>query len=444
MNRPNILFLMVDCLRADVVLDRARYPSVPTMDELAAGGAVFPTCIAAATTTTPSVATMLTGLPPAGHGIRSLLGYKLRPQVRTLAEELRAAGYYTSAEVTGPLFTATELDRGFDHYRRRERDAYLDTPWGAELRASLRERRMLEPWFLFLHVWELHWPRRTSEAFDSPRYGSSRYQRAVAHVDRLLGELLDCLDRDSTFVVLTGDHGEGIAGAIDQTSAAVQLGMLWGYRITRRLPLQAKKRILTLAKRAVLVGRGAKASATEAGGARREVAGHASLCVYDYLARVPLLLNGAGVVPPRKVASQVRHLDIAPTLLEVAGARPRQEWAPSLLPLARGLEQEDRPAVTEALQTMLHDPVRRLVGFRTGQYKLIFAPDNPGVADELYDVRADPLELENLAPSQPELVRQLRARLEREPTSSTGDEARMTAEEQAVLRRRLEQLGYLE
>src|SRR5215211_3558889 len=108
-SKPNVLFLMVDCLRADTLWDRERYPSMPHLDRLAERASVFTTAIAAATTTTPSVATMLTGLAPAEHGIRSLLGYKLRPGVRTLADELREAGYYTAAETTGPLFPETEL-----------------------------------------------------------------------------------------------------------------------------------------------------------------------------------------------------------------------------------------------------------------------------------------------------------------------------------------------
>src|SRR5438093_10654518 len=124
---PNILFLMIDCLRADTVWDRQRYPSMPGFDRLAEDACVFTNAIAAATTTTPSVATMLTGLAPAEHGIRSLLGYKLRSGVRTLAEELRAGGYHTAAETTGPLFPEPQLDRGFAHYRRRDRPRHLQT-----------------------------------------------------------------------------------------------------------------------------------------------------------------------------------------------------------------------------------------------------------------------------------------------------------------------------
>jgi arylsulfatase A-like enzyme len=103
---------------------------------------------------------------------------------------------------------------------------------------------------------------------------------------------------------------------------------------------------------------------------------------------------------------------------------------------------------------MLHDPLRRVVGYRTGRYKLIYAPENPEVAPELYDLQADPGELDNLAPDQPELVAELRRRVEMRDErdevgagvsgSSNGAVQRMTAEEEEIIRDRLEQLGYIE
>jgi arylsulfatase A-like enzyme len=446
--QPNILFLMVDCMRADTLWDRQRYPSLPNLDRLAAGGSVFTHAIAAATTTTPSVATMLTGLSPAEHGIRSLLGFKLRPDVQTLAEALREGGYYTAAETTGPLFPETGLDRGFDYYRRRDRHWYFNTSWGEELWARLGKGAMPEPWFLFLHIWELHWPRRAVQPFNQARYGKSLYQRSMAYVDHLIGRLAQRVDLDSTLLAITGDHGEGVAGAIDNPRPAVQLGLQWAYRLTRTLPASTKKGILSKAKNLILVGERRKSEASQAAaGPRPELAGHAALCVYDYLVRVPLVLHLPGLLPVRRIETQVRHLDIAPTLIDAAGlGSHRPGLAPSLLPVARGEDRTDRPAVSESTQTMLHDPVARLIGYRTGQHKLIYAPENPEVAPELYDLWADPGELRNLAELQPDLLTELRQRVESEGRDgrADGQEQRMTAEEEEIIRDRLEQLGYIE
>ena len=199
--RRNVLFLMVDCMRADTLWDRQRYPYVPNLEKLMARSTSFTEMITAATTTTPSVATLLTGRYPAEHGIRSLLGYKLQPDVKTLPEILREHGYHTIAEVTGPLFPVTGLDRGYDFYHRRERHWYLDTGWGSKIVATLGGNRLQEPWFMFLHLWELHWPRKAKGEFASPKYGKQLYQRSVAYLDSQLPRILG-LDRP-------GEHDRG-------------------------------------------------------------------------------------------------------------------------------------------------------------------------------------------------------------------------------------------
>ena len=438
----NILFILVDCMRADILWDRQRYPSLPAIDSLQARSTSFTETIAAATTTTPSVATILTGRYPFAHGVRSLLGYKLQPGVRTLPEVLKEHGYHTVAEVTGPLFPLTGLDRGFDVYNRRERHWYLDTSWGSRVITTLAGGMPREPWFMFLHLWELHWPRKARGEFASARYGKQLYERSVAYLDSHLSRILGAVEPDKTLVVLTGDHGEGIAGAIDDPRQWVQLAIRAAYRVTRRLPPKTKKRILSLGKKAVLVARDERNP--------KEVAGHAALCLYDYLIRVPLVFSAPQLIPAgRRIDTQVRHIDIAPTILDAVGIAPASlGLQPSLLPMMRGDDGTDRPALTEALQTILHDQANRLVGLRTGRFKYIEAPDNPSIPQELYDLEADPLERRNLAHQQPGLLQELRLQLEQlqDGQTETASPAaqRMSREEEEMVRRRLESLGYLE
>jgi arylsulfatase A-like enzyme len=431
----NVLFLMIDCMRADTLWDRERYPHVPNLDALMARSCSFTEMITAATTTTPSVATLLTGRYPAEHGIRSLLGYKLQPEVKTLPEILREHGYHTVAEVTGPLFPLTGLDRGYDLYHRRERHWYLDTGWGSKVVATLAGNRMSEPWFMFLHLWELHWPRKAKGQFASARYGKQLYQRSVAYLDSQLPRILGAVDPENTLVVMTGDHGEGIAGAIDDPRPWVQLAVSAGYKLTKGLPTRTKKRILSLGKKAVLQQKN-----------QQEVAGHAQLCVYDYLIRVPFVFSAPGIAPAGKmIDTQVRHIDIAPTILDAVGIDPAPYGLqPSLLPMMRGEDNADRPAMTEALQTMLHDSVNRLIGLRTGKYKYIAAPDDPAIAQEVYDLETDPRERHNLASSRPELAAQLKEQLTGIQNGAISTAVRMSAEEEALIKGRLEALGYVE
>ena len=142
---------------------------------------------------------------------------------------------------------------------------------------------------MFLHLWELHWPRKAKGQFASPKYGKQLYQRSVAYLDSQLPRILDAVDPENTVVVMTGDHGEGIAGAIDDPRPWVQFAVSAGYKLTKGLPAQTKKRILSLGKKAVLQEKN-----------QQEVAGHAQLCVYDYLIRVPLVFSAPGVARPAR------------------------------------------------------------------------------------------------------------------------------------------------
>lgn len=127
--RKNVLFLLVDCLRADKCWGNKRTAKTPTIDSLCQKGTVFSQAISTTTTTSPSVASILTGVYPPVHGIRSLSGYKLNHRMKTLAEVFLENGYNTYAEVTGPLLPVLGLNKGFDEYKLRDRNDNLYSSW---------------------------------------------------------------------------------------------------------------------------------------------------------------------------------------------------------------------------------------------------------------------------------------------------------------------------
>ena len=86
-------------------------------------------------------------------------------------------------------------------------ETYLSDGWGENLRRKFRQRELREPWFAFLHLWELHKPRKVAQGFDSKRFGSDLYERAVSSLDPELERLLDLVG-DDTIIILHGDHGK--------------------------------------------------------------------------------------------------------------------------------------------------------------------------------------------------------------------------------------------
>lgn len=369
--------------------------------------------IAAATTTTPCVASILTGTYSPRHGVRSLRGYRLRPDLPTLAERLRDVGYHTLADVTGPLLPAVGLDRGFASYHHRDEDAYLDTAWGETLATRLTDGTMQRPWFAFVHLWELHQPRHVRAGFDTRRYGRTRYARAVASLDASLAPLLRALP-DDTLIVLHGDHGEQLP-----VSHRLKRFYRWQRKVFgRRFPPWPSF-------------------------PTRE--GH-GFDVWEDIIRVPFVLHLPGVVAPCRLTQLARQVDIMPTLLDLLGAPvPDDIDGVSLLPAAvRGVSADlALEAYIEACGETIVDPLDWRRGIRTARWKYIQTAGGTQ-PEQLYDLRRDPRERRNVAHASPAVVAKLRARLASRLATDTAEEARLGADEQRLLDARLRALGYLE
>ena len=162
--------------------------------------------------------------------------------------------------------------------------------------------------------------------------------------------------------------------------------------------------------------------------------------VYDGTIRVPLLFWGATVPVGLKVESLVRTVDVTPTILDMLKLPPLEDvQGASLLPLMKG-ESLDLELVGygESIEphVVFGSSVLRFV--RKGQWKYIHK-----VEPELFDLTADPGELENLSSSRPEVVERLRAELsaliEGAPEQASGARTAIDPETAA----QLEALGYM-
>ena len=407
MNRPNIMMLVVDSLRADAV-SGARI-ATPTLDALGSRGSVFTQCIATCTTTTPSFSSILSGCYPPRHGMRGLKGYKLSPAVHTMADVLDHAGYATHAEVTGPLVDVTGIHRGFSMVRYRKARGHAHFDWLEPILELIQSTP--SPWFLLLHIWEVHRPYRTPEGF-AKHNNRSAYEASVEAADAALAPLFDALD-DNTIAAVTGDHGE----EYPHTKTGVFM----------RGAARRGRRVLKTAKWA---GRVDEALLS------LEV-GH-GFALTEELVRVPLILAGPGI-EPRRVDQQVRHVDLFPTLIEQAGVGPFPEPLDgrSLVPLIRGESLDDEPAYMEAVGVRLQG--RSLIGARTADWKLLI---KGGRGRALYRLGSSPNEKRNLYAQNGEVARQLEEYIE-QVSASGGSESGMTREEEESVEKHLEDLGYI-
>lgn len=401
---PNVVLISIDSLRADHLhcYGYARATS-PQIDQLAAEGVLFSTAISSTSWTLPAHAAMLTGLSDSVHGCTDT-DRRLDDSRTTLAEHLQARGYATAGFFAGPyLHPVFGLAQGFETYvdctsyaEANEREARIQgTIEGEEVwRRSQHDvtnprvyervrgwldRRDERPFFLFLHLWDVHFDFIPPPPFDTmfdPGYSGTHdgrdfffnpavnaqmpardlahlialYDGEIAWTDEHVGMILGDLDRlgltDATLIVVTSDHGT----AFFEHGQKAHRNGLW-----------------------------------------------------DELIHVPLILRFPGRLPAGlRVAQQVRTIDIVPTVLALVGAPPVGNlMGRSVLPLmspATEAQYDTRvPAVSE-LNTLGYE----LTSFRRAEFKVIF--DARSDRGYVFDLLADPGETSSLTDKMTPLV----------------------------------------
>ncbi len=392
----NVLLVSVDTLRADHVRCYGHQAvETPVLDGLARRGVRFAQAIAPTSITLPSHVSMLTGLAPQRHGARVNGMFKLGPGVATLAQMLAEAGYRTGGIVSvGLLHRRYGLGRGFGHYGDTwAKLGAAETPNLSERRADAVTSEALgwldkhghEKFFLWLHYFDPHFPYAPPAPFKE-LYGSAPYDGEIAYTDQQFGLVIRWLEAQQllsrTLVVVTADHGEAF-GEHGET----QHGML----------------------------------------------------LYETTLHVPLIFSGPAPMPQGHVVSSLAGLvDVVPTILALVGR-----------PIPDGLDgrslldppaQEPRALYIETLASKFFHGWAPLLGVRRADYKFILAPQ-----PELYDLRNDARELQNLYKTQPEvageLYDQLRRAVGRDPELVATVQANLPLTPDAL--RQLKALGYV-
>jgi arylsulfatase A-like enzyme len=335
---PDLVLVVVDTLRADHLgaYGYAR-PTSPGLDALARSGTLFWNAASPSSWTKPAVASLFTSRSPSEHGAVSF-DRDLGNELPTLAEALRARGYYTLG-VSGNFVHVSEAHgfaRGFDRFEspsvaaRGESDYLLEHRPGAgrgvrlraadarelnRLAAGLLRDRPARPLFLYVHYMDPHAgyepPERLARAFSrDAAFAAGAPEASAAYVSRLVSARAPVEPRELARLV---DLYDAEVAATDEAISELR-GLLAAAGVPSALWV-------------VTADHG------------EEFAEHGSFFhgvhLHDEAVRVPLVFAGPGV--PAAVRDEaVDLLDVAPTLLARAGAtaladaRGRDLFAPQL------------------------------------------------------------------------------------------------------------------
>lgn len=411
-SKPNVVVLVLDQLRASELHSYGNpRETSPNIDQLASRGTLFSNYYTVAPWTSPSFATLHTSLFPSKHGVT--LFWRpgmplLNKDVPTLAENFKLDGYHTAAFVDNALGGKPLVGSGFDEFvdgsasapdiTERSSRSEIGAPYTTEkVLHWLNDRPSGEPFFLYVHYIEPHspynppqqddlfksdaYPYLSNSGYDFVRGGLFRlaqhgdqkaierlyqlYDGKIHYVDRYVGQVLQQLHElgldKNTYIVLTSDHGE----------------LLYSHP------------------------------------ADFQTFDHRSL--YNQVLHIPFIIAGPGIPSGQVNSALASNVDLAPTLLDLVGAQPLQDAeGTSLAPLIAGKTSSVHDYVFAEEDVEI--PERSV---RSKDWKLIL---NLWTGEEqLFSEQQDPAELHNVAKGNPQVVKELDAKLdawekENEPT----------------------------
>ena len=151
--RPSVILVSIDTLRADHVgLYGYERDTTPFLDRFAEQCLVFERALTPISWTLPAHITMLSGLYPVQHAVLKE-DLALSPDVPFLAERLQSVGYQTvGLYFRGWIHERHGFDRGFDVFRNHKNALEAVD----HLREALAELEPERPFFLFLHLFDVH------------------------------------------------------------------------------------------------------------------------------------------------------------------------------------------------------------------------------------------------------------------------------------------------
>jgi arylsulfatase A-like enzyme len=424
--KPNIILIVIDTLRFDHVSCYGYHRKItPNIDRLAQQSLLFKKAVSTAPWTLPSVASILTSRLPSI--LRIYEDYTTIDDRFPLLPQILKNYNYTNYGIVSSVLLSSSLgfNKGFDYYKEVDitRHAGISSPLITEKAVSCIRQGHNNPFFLFLHYFDPHYPFILHEQYkyhpsykgriksghhisdlwrirhtlsqEDIRYLLSLYDSEIAftdfHVGKLLNELINRDLYDNSIIIITSDHGEEF----------MERGWI-GHTIT----------------------------------------------LHQELIHVPLIMKLPGG-KARIIDTPVGLIDIVPTLCKYLGFEIPDGLDGKALNLKGGSLAGSRPIYSETFNSQSNRPDAEPIAFVSvilDNWKLIH--DGTTHTEQIYDLSSDPLEKSNLAGLNSEKSSMLAAQLSNWVNYVTIQESKPTTQDEREIftpeqRKQLESLGYL-
>ena len=436
--KPNILFFLIDGLRADKCYGNKKTSVTPHIDSLIQNGVYFNQTICSAPVTPTALSSLFTGLYPSEAVILNNEIFTINQAHKNYVQHLKEIGYTTYAFLPEATYL---FEQGRIFQENVYKYPYTDTLFngnGKLIVEKLKENHLREPWFYYLHLYDLYVGSvfdiddGGSKELNNKKYGNNKYDRILSAMDVWIGKILDNVDLSNTLVILTADHaterGDYDSKLEEYASYCQKIRTSWEPNPVSKSIASVKKipKILQPMKTYMSKSYSRHRRRVVKDRIRPEIekienedlspyykrlkksAASNILGTFDDRFRIPLCFSGFGITSKHIISDQVRSVDIFPTIMDIINSPDIHNIrGRSLLPYLEGKKMNEVPVLIESLPPSLSAYTTNSVGIRTSEYKYFRDRNKPTKNVHLYDLVKDPLEERNLADKLPHIVQKM-------------------------------------
>lgn len=454
--KPNILFLVIDSLRSDKINEIHEKPKIPVIDSMKKNGINFTNAI----TTNQYTAQVLQSI----FSSRFLIDDNITRQYylsnnynsNSFLNTLKKNGYFTCVTCQEDVFL-----HGF-----KEKFDDTTTVYKSEdniyngLKHTIFEKleSLTNPWFYYIHLEDLHIPCIVPKDFEHLNL-SERYDHNISQIDGFIGEIIKKIDVDKTLIIITADHGEYISLADGPLKEIKGMKTNVKKLVKTLIPnnfreqVHLKKQSLN---REIQANKVSKPNEKRKLSYKREMLNNV---LFDDILNVPLIFYGYGIPSSKLISQQISNVDIFPTIFDLIKiSNPTKNiHGQSLVPMIKNLDFKSIPlyltsqAIIKQLQMniKINPNFSPVIGIRTNDFKYFRDYKNSKKNIHLYNLKIDPLENENIAHKNTEIIKNMELNIQNfEKNLATSliennNKSEIDADEDKKIRESLKKLGYI-
>tara|TARA_Y100000741_G_scaffold25255_1_gene18329 strand:- start:18624 stop:19967 length:1344 start_codon:yes stop_codon:yes gene_type:complete len=446
--KKNVLFILIDGLRADQVYDNERKSYTPFLDSLRDKGIYFENTFVPGDGTHISLNCLFNSKFQFETGIRA-------KKIILLEDNHIAAFKKQGYSISGLIPKLTSFNSIKD-YLENENCTYDSGPPPETLFSGMIEKisnllnslKNKSPWFCYIHLFDLHplkegrIPKNINE-FESEKFGDSLYSKTVSSIDHGLKKILENIDLKNTILVITADHGDKIPYGEKfsfQFEPELKTATSLGRTILPKSTHKVTGKILGQIKKGIGKRKSEYYNQNLTPYQKRSREPYFTLSLHDEILHVPFFINNTDL-PKKIISNQISNLDIFPTLFELLEIPfINTKYSSSLVPLINGNNISEREIFLHTIPYEEESSLDRM-GLRTSKYKYFRNSRDENEDVTLYDLENDPFENNNIAKNESKIVIEMENML-KEMKKDFGN-LKNTSDEDEVIKEELKKLGYL-